>query len=172
MASSAVFSDDDVIVDDIPDTQKSGNSAEVEQELRLLAVQDGTENSAHDRGASDGIQSNEDSMPLSPSSEEKGKGGYFSFLKNIPSFKRKKSGSSKEDEITKRLVAKIASCRHSLANAEGGIKNTDHEGIRISRSVVTEIVKQVKYRGFHWCTSHAVYGQQRDLKLNRWAKAS
>jgi hypothetical protein len=154
MTSTAVFSDEEVIVDDIPEAERSGHEADIEKELRLLAVQDGVEGCT-DENRTEVIQGNEDSMPISPSSTEKGKGGYFSFLKNIPSFKRKKNGTSKEEELVKKLTAKIAACRHSLANPDGGIRNTDHEGIRISRSVVTEVVKQVKIRCVPFWTSCA-----------------
>jgi hypothetical protein len=148
MASAAVFSDEEVIVDAIPETRHIPNDADIEGELRSMAVQDETENGAegthHAPECSDGSQIQNDSMPISPSEESKSKGGYFSFLKKLPSFKSKKNGPTKEDEVVKKLAAKISACRHSLANADGGLKNTDHEGIRISRSVVTEIVKQVQ----------------------------
>ena len=144
MASAAVFSDDDVIVDEIPDAQKHENDAEIEGQLRLLAVQD----EHQEGGVGEGDAHDPyDSSPISPNSNSDSgqKKGYFSFLKTIPSFKSKKGASVKDDSI-KKLSAKIAACRHSLANPEGGIKNTDHEGIRISRSVVTEIVKQARNR--------------------------
>ena len=148
MASATVFSDEEVVVDDIPESQDIPNDADIEGELRSMMVQEeaenGQEGTHHAPESSNGSQYQNESMPISPNEESKGKAGYFSFLKKLPSFKSKKNGTSKEDEVVKKLAAKISACRHSLANADGGLKNTDHEGIRISRSVVTEIVKQVK----------------------------
>ncbi len=151
MATATVFSDEELIVDDIHDSQNTPNDADIEGELRSMMVQEegenGSEGTQHAPESSDGPQHQNGSMPISPTEESKSKSGYFSFLKKLPSFKSRKNGTSKEDEVVKKLAAKISACRHSLANTDGGLKNTDIEGIRISRSVVTEIVKQVNILG-------------------------
>jgi hypothetical protein len=126
----------------IPSLQANAEDEDVVGELRSLAVLDDKSSPSN---VYDSLPSSpgSDSSPTASQTEQKTKGGYFSFLKRFPSLKSKSKERDKDDDGYKKLAAKLPSCRHVLAHPDGGIKNTDLEGIRISRSVITEIVKQV-----------------------------
>ena len=67
----------------------------------------------------------------------------MSGMKSIWKSAKKVAVGTKDDCQYKELRQKIFECRHELAHKDGGLINTDHEGIAKSRSVLAEVVKQV-----------------------------
>mmetsp|Transcript_19660 Transcript_19660/g.40028 ORF Transcript_19660/g.40028 Transcript_19660/m.40028 type:complete len:458 (+) Transcript_19660:237-1610(+) len=136
-------SSDEIRVDGV--ARSTSSQEEVEAALREMCInEEGKENEyEQDEGTNSGEGSPAGSDPKK-SRGRMGLGMVAGGLKGIwNSAKNKlgKGGQPKEDYA--KLIEKVAACRHPLAAPTGGLINEDHESIRVSRSVVAEVVKQI-----------------------------
>mmetsp|Transcript_29439 Transcript_29439/g.70761 ORF Transcript_29439/g.70761 Transcript_29439/m.70761 type:complete len:453 (-) Transcript_29439:516-1874(-) len=117
----------------------NASQAEVESTLRDMCIdEEGKENEFEegmepDSGASEGGEGGKKSRL----------GRIGSGLKGIWNSAKSTLGKGQPKEEWAKLIEKVNACRHPLAHPSGGLINTDYESIKVSRSVVSEVVKSI-----------------------------
>jgi len=111
-----------------------------EAEMRALTLGMEEDEAAEMYEGADGPENND---PLSPDATGKKRSMVKGIGKGIKSLWRSASFRTGGDDkpAKERILNELARCRHPRAHKDGGLINDDLEGIKMSRSVVAEIVK-------------------------------
>ncbi|EKX40994.1 hypothetical protein GUITHDRAFT_96169 [Guillardia theta CCMP2712] len=139
--------DDEIVLDGVFNGEE--NEDEVEEALRGMCVE---ANPEEEENSNDYVDISDD-IGIEDKHHEKLSAERSGFrkmagksLRGLWNSAKKLAGRSKDrmkDSDVERLLEKVMKCRHKLAHPNGGLINTDYEGIKVSRSVVAEVVKQM-----------------------------
>jgi len=119
----------------------NATQGEVEQALRNMCIDEEGKENEYDEVIEPDAGASLDESPKKTTSRLARIGTGLKGMWNSAKDKLGKGQGGKEEWA--KLQQKVSACRHPLAHPSGGLINTDYESIKVSRSVVAEVVKQI-----------------------------